>query len=560
VAVKTGRARAVTIALAFVALAFAAALCGCGDVSIAAEPGPTPSPGGTYVLPLAWEPAGFEPASVYDSESAKVNRQVFQGLVRWETGDDGIMRGVPCLAESWGANDDATVWTFKLRKGVTFQPPVSREVTAHDVVADWEYLADPANESVVSYLLADVEGTDRSGYAAKGLSGVAALDRYTVQVTLKHPFADFPLLLGNPATGIWPVDYMREVSPEAFRTKPVGTGPYMVERWAQGKYVDLVKNPEYWDEATAGYVDKVHMPFMDEPTQWKEFQKGALDIAWVPGDKIDAAREAAKAKNGAWTARAWPTLAVIMVSINQKSPLVGGDANLARRQALSYAVDRDAVMALKADVWAPPGNGKPATGIVPDGILHADAGGLPYASDLEKAKQVVEDISPLPTFLYLSWGVVPQATHGLSVVDPALLAGWKAVGLDVGRKGYEWNTYVRKVTTGAEGDLSLSGWLADYPSPDNFLYQLFHSKNSGAGGVWTYYDDAEVDRLLEEARATLDEGKRLDLYAQAERTVLADAPVIPLYFCASFCLTNARVQGQAVDPLMNVDAWKVWVK
>jgi len=533
---------------------------GCGDVSSAAEPGPTPSPGGTYVVPLEEDPPGLEPSSAYDSTSMLVNHQIFQGLVRWETGDDGIMRGVPCLAESWNASDDAMVWTFTLRKDVTFQPPVSREVTAEDVVADWRYLTDPANESVVSYLLADVKGTDTNGYAAKGLSGVEALDRYTVRVTLKHPFADFPLLLGNPATGIWPVDYMRKVSPEAFRVKPVGTGPYMVERWAQGKYIDLVKNPDYWDEATAGHVDKVHMPIMDMPMQWQAFQKGALDIAWVPGDEIDAASEAAKAKNGAWTARAWPTLAVIMVSINQKSPLVGGSANLSRRQALSYAVDRDAVMAVKGDVWAPPGSGAPATGIVPDGILHAGAGGLVYPSDLEKAKQLVQQLSPLPTFLYLSWGVLPRATHGLSVLDSPLLTGWRAAGLDVARKGYEWSTYLRKVTGGTEGDLSLTGWAADYPSPDDFLYLLFHSKNSGAGSVWTYYDRPEVDRLLEEARATLDEGKRLDLYARVENTVLADAPVIPLYFCGCFCVANERVQGQVVDPMGNVDAWKVWVK
>lgn len=555
-------ARASLVSLAavsgFVVLLLGAS--GCGGVSKAAEPGPTPNPGGTYVFPIELDPASFEPWMVYDSESGKVNHQVFQGLVRWETGEDGVVRGVPCLAESWSVNDDATVWTFHLRKGVNFQPPVSREVTAQDVVADWDYLVDPANESAVSYVLRDVKGTGGSGYATKGLSGVVALDRYTVQVSLKHPFADFPLLMGNAATGIWPVDYMKKVSPEAFRLKPVGTGPYMVDRWVRGEYVDLVKNPGYWDTANAGYVDKIHMPIMDEPTQWQEFQKGALDIAYVPGDQIDAAKEAAKAKDGSWTARTWPVLATIFVGINEKSARLGGDGNLPRRQALSYATDRDAVMALDADVWAPPAEASPATGIVPDGILHADAGGLAYPADLAKAKELVQQISPLPSFLYLSWGVVPQATHGLSVLDPPLLSGWRAAGLDVARKGYEWNTYIHKASTGTEGDLFLTGWIADYPSPDNFLFQLFHSGYSGTESLWTYYDSAEVDRLLDEARATLDEATRLALYARAEKMILADAPVIPLYFCGCVCVTNDRVQDQAVDPLMNVDAWKVWVK
>ena len=488
-----------------------------------------------------------------------MSHQVFQGLVRWETGGDGIVRGVPCLAESWTPNKDATVWTFKLRSGVTFQPPVSREVTAQDVVDAWTYLTDPANESYVSYLLGDVKGMDASGYAPKGLTGVEALDRSTVRVTLKRPFADFPLVLGSPGTGIWPVDYMKKVSQEAFRTKPVGTGPYMVQRWAQGKYVDLVKNPDYWDTANAGYVDRVHMPIMDMPTQWKEFQKGALDIAWVAGDQVDVAKQAASARADSWTARAWPTLAVIFVSIDQRSLRLGGDANLLRREALSYGVDRDALMAVDADVWAPPGEGAPATGIVPDGIPHVDAGGLVYPSDPDKAKQIVQEVSPLPSFLYLSWGVVPQATHGLSVLDPVLVrAGERPVSTSRATATSGTRTSARR--SAGEGDLSLSGWIADYPSPDNFLYLLFHSRHSGAGSIWTYYDDADVDRLLEEARATLDERQRLNLYAQAEKMVLTDAPVIPLYFCAYFCVTNDRVQGQAVDPMGNVDAWKVWVK
>ena len=117
------------------------------------------------------------------------------------------------------------MWAFHLHKGVPFRQPVGSEVTAQHVVADWRYLTDPANESPASYLFVNVKGTDSSGYAAKGLSGVGALDRYTVRVTLKHPFADFPLLLGNAATAIWPVDCMKKIGPEGFRTKPVGTGP-----------------------------------------------------------------------------------------------------------------------------------------------------------------------------------------------------------------------------------------------------------------------------------------------------------------------------------------------
>jgi oligopeptide transport system substrate-binding protein len=546
-------------ALAGVAL-LALGSSGCAEPSSAAGPEPTPVAGGTYVVPLEGEPPGIEPASVYDSDSWQVNHQVFQGLVRWETGSDGIMRGVPCLATSWSANDDATVWTFHLRKGVRFQPPVGREVTAQDVVDDWRYVADPANGSFVSYLLSSIKGSDAVGYAAKGLTGVKALDRYTLLVTLKYPFADFPLLLGNPATGVWPVDYMKRVSHKAFRNKPVGTGPYMVDRWVHDKYVDLVQNPDYWDAANAGHVEKIHLPIMDTKTQWQEFLKGAIDITGVPAGQIAAARDCAEARDGRWQARFWPSLAVIMVGIDQKSPRLGGEANLSRRQALSFAVDRAALRAVQGDAGALPAAGVPATGLVPDGIAHADAGGLVYPYDPEKARRLVDQISPLPTFLYLSWGAVAESTSGLAILDKPLLAGWRSAGLDVARRGYEWNSYIRRVSLGTEGDFFVTGWLADYPSPDNFLYALFHSGESGARSIATFYKNPEVDRLLEEARGTLDESRRLELYAQAERQILSDAPVIPLYFCRCFRVANARVQSQAVDPMGAIDMWKVWVK
>jgi oligopeptide transport system substrate-binding protein len=535
-------------------------LSGCGSAGASSGPSATPVPGGTYVIPLESDPAAIEPLNAYDSASVLVSHQVFQGLVRYETGSDGTMRGVPGLAESWTVNDNATVWTFRLKKGVRFQPPVSREVTAQDFVNDWSYVTDPANGSALAFVLSPIKGTDEAGYAEKGLRGVKALDRYTLRVTLKYPFADFYLSLGHPVTAVWPLDYMKKVGHEAFRNKPIGTGPYMVDRWVHGKYVDLVKNPDYWDAAHAGHVDTVHLPIMDMRTQWQEFQQGKIDFSSVPPGQVAAARDHPKVKDGSWSATAWPQLCVIFVAISQKSARVGGPTNLALRQALSYCVDRAALAAVKDDTWASPVASLPATGIVPDGIPQGDAAGLDYPYDPVRAKQLVERISPTPTLRYLSFGAEPTSTRGLAVLDGSLLAGWRSAGLDVARRGYEASTYFRKVSEGTEGDLFVSGWIADYPSPDDFLYLLFHSGLSGAEGSATFYHSAQVDRLLEEARGALDERRRLDLYAQAEKKILSDAPVIPLYFYRDFRVADTRVQNQVLDPMGAVDMWKVWVK
>jgi ABC-type transport system substrate-binding protein len=369
---------------------------------------------------------------------------------------------------------------------------------------------------------------------------------------IKYPLADFYLHLGNPVAGVWPRDYMEKVSHEAFRNKPVGTGPYMVDRWVDGAYVDLVKNPDYWDSGHAGYVDRIHMPIMDVETQWQEFQKGAIDFTSVPRDQVAAARDHPKVRDGSWSARAWPQLCLILVGMSQKSPRVGGPANLPLRQALSYSVDRAAAIAAKDNASTA------ATGLVPDGIPHDDAG-LVYPSDAEKARQLVKQISPAPTLRYLSLEAQGGSPEGFSNLEAPLLSGWRSAGLDVTPRDVEWNSWIREGVRG-EGELYISGWVADYPSADNFLYLLFHSSSSGAGTLWTFYDNSQVDRLLEEARRTLDESRRLDQYAQAEKRILADAPVIPLYFYRAFRVADSRVQNQALDPMGAMDMWKVWVK
>ena len=251
--------------------------------------------------------------------------------------------------------------------------------------------------------------------------------------------------------------------------------------------------------------------------------------------------------------RAWPQLCLILVGMSQKNPRVGGPANLPLRQALSYSVDRAAVIAAKDNASIA------ATGLVPDGIPHDDSGGLVYPSDSEKAKQLVKQIAPLPTLRYLSLETQGESSQGFSNLEAPLLSGWRSVGLDVTLEGLEWNSWIREGIKG-EGELYISGWAVDYPSADNFLYVLFHSSSSGAGTLWTFYNNSQVDRLLEEARGTLDESRRLDLYAQAEKKILSDAPVIPLYFYRDFRVANNRVQDQALDPMEAIDMWKVWVK
>jgi len=196
------------LVVALVVAGFAIAACGKSEETSGGGTAGTPVPGGEYNFPLAANPVSIEPVNAQESEGMQVAHQVFEGLVKYELNDKGEMEAVPCIAESWETKDSQT-WIFHLRKGVMFQPPVSREVTAQDFVDGWNYVTDPKNGSYVSYILAPVEGCDDGGYQVdpkKGLTGVRALDKHTLEVKLRYPFAEFPQTLGHTVAAAWPVD------------------------------------------------------------------------------------------------------------------------------------------------------------------------------------------------------------------------------------------------------------------------------------------------------------------------------------------------------------------
>ena len=119
----------------------------------------TPVAGGTYNFPIMSEPLSIEPLNIQEVEANEVVHQCFQGLYKIEN-QDGVGVAVPHLAESTEMNEDATVFTFTIKQGVTFAPPVNREVTAQDFVDSWNYNADPANKSDTTYIFGPIKGID----------------------------------------------------------------------------------------------------------------------------------------------------------------------------------------------------------------------------------------------------------------------------------------------------------------------------------------------------------------------------------------------------------------
>jgi len=330
-----------------------------------------------------------------------------------------------------------------------------------------------------------------------------------------------------------------------------------VKEWKNNRYVTMVRNPDYWDPDNAAYLDEVDAKIIPESsTAWLEFQKGNIDYTDVPPGQLQVAENMPQVKSGEWTAKQWPEISTYFIGFNMNNPVVGtpaGDTGLQIRSAMAMSADKQNVIDIVKE-----GAGVPATGIVPEGMPGFKPDQSPYTYDPDAAKAIVDGLGSVPTLQY--WY---NTDEGHQKVAEVLQAGWKAVGINVELSNYEWGTFLDMLAKSEKGDAKSSevfrmGWLPDYPSMDNFLYPLFHSSQSAT--MYTFYNNPEFDDLVIQARQTTDTEQRYNLYLQAEKIMLTDAPCIPIYFYRSFRVTNNRIGGFVYDPMGQIDMWKLWVK
>ena len=233
--------------------------------------------------------------------------------------------------------------------------------------------------------------------------------------------------------------------------------------------------------------------------------------------------------------------------MDMKNPVLGNNLNL--RKAIFESMDAQHVINV-VDEGVP----IPATGYIPVGIPGFRPNQNPYHYDPADAKALIAKMGTVPTLNY--WF---NTDEGHQAIAEVLQAGWKSVGIHVTLSNFEWGTFLSKLQKPGASQLFRMGWLADYPSMDDFTYPLFQSAQARTGS-YTFYSNKQVDALLQQARSTLDPTQRHNLYAEAERTILTDMPAAPLYFYRDFRVSNNRIGGYQHDPMGFTDMWKVWVK
>lgn len=501
--------------------------------------------GGTlrYAIP---EPGAIVPVEADDPAALAVVDALFDSLTLWAHGDEGSSSHLevrPAAAVAWSSDSDARTWTFALRPGATFHD--GTPVTAADFTFAWERAVELDE---VGYHLRDVEGyrAFREG-EAEGLSGVTALDEHTLEVRLAGPNADFPAIVGHPALGPLPRAPWQSDA-DAFRERPVGNGPFaMSEPWARQQFVRVSPFAGWRNRVAKPSVTEVVFQSLDTDTAYLAFQQGRIDFTNVPSGALEDAEAHYPQSPDGYTGPGIlqgdvPSLYYLGFNVT-RPPFDDPEV----RRAVSQAVDRFAVAHQTLD-----GMVRPARSIVPPAVPGTHGRGLCRVCrfDPDAAEQVFAERGI--TDLVLSY----NREGGHERIARVLRRSLQRVGVRLELRTADFPEYLKTLEAGEAG-LYRFGWAVDYPTADNALYPILHSSAIDDGDVghnYGRYRDAEVDALLDEARATLDDEEREALHAEAADLALnRDHALAPLFTYRHAAIASERLEGLVYSPMGLVD-------
>lgn len=472
------------------------------------------------------DPRSLDPAHSTDVPTGRAVAYVFDGLVRF-TPD---ARVEPALAERWDVSPNGLVYTFHLRRGVTFHD--GRPFTAGNVVRSFERVLADGDRP---WPLEPIRGaTAFKAGTARTITGLSAPDDSTVVITLTEPLAFFIKLLAMPVASIVP-----DSLPENFGEQPVGTGPWRFVEWRHDDYIRFARNDAYFGGPPK--ADSLMARIIPEAsTSVAEFESGTVDVLFVPEGETDRWRDDARRSAMLQSAAG---LRFLYVGMNTRRPLL---SDVRIRQAINHAVD---VPTILEEMMG--GRGRRAAGVVPPSLEGADTTRPGYAFDVVKAKELLAAAGH-PNGIELELWHSQDATISRlaqTIQNYLAVAGIRAKLVQRDAPS------VREAARAGQVDLVLKDWWADYPDAENFLYPLLHTTNAGAGGNVSFYSNARFDQLVMRARRELRDSVRIALYRQADSLAFTEAPVLYLFFTADLFAVQPWVQGFQVPVMFNSQRW-----
>jgi oligopeptide transport system substrate-binding protein len=484
------------------------------------------------------EPDTLDPQRARTDGAFNILRDVFEGLTA--VGPDG--NAVPAAATSWTVTPDGLEYTFQLRDGLRWSN--GDRLVAGDYVMGMRRLVDPATASPYAQILEPVVNAAEitRGEKAPSELGVTAPDDRTIVIRLRNPAPYLLGLLAQPGT--FPVHGPSLAANGAEFARPgkmLSNGAFVLEDWVLGSHVVIRRNRNYWNDA-ATRLEHVHfVHHADVGTEFRQYRAGELDVTYVvPQQQFTWIKQ-----NMPGELHISPQLSVYYYGFNLTRPPFKDQPGL--RRALSLVIDRDKLTS------AVTGLGEaPAYGWVPDGTANYtsqkfDYAARPYSERLAEARELYRKAGysadkPLEVEIRYNTGEV----HNRLAV--AVAAMWKeALGVKTTLYAEEFRALLQSVQARTDTQVFRSSWVGDFNDAYTFLQLL----QTGFGINLPGYSNPSYDALLAEATRQPDPARRRALLEESERVMLADTPVLPLYFYVNKHLVKPYVQGWH-DNVMNV--------
>lgn len=516
------------------------------------------------------------PYYIYDNVSDIIACQIYDGLVKLNPRDLSI---IPAIASKWEIDTNGMLYTFHLRKNVFFQDDPcfpdgkGRKLTADDFKYAFEALctASPDNVTFPITFKGNVEGADeyyeqsKKGKPASRLKGVIAVNDSTLQIKLVKRNPVFLDMLAGPAGFV----IAKEALEKYGKSIHTGTGPFVYDAASDSSRIVLTRNPNYYKFDSLGnqlpFADSVIITFISNKLdEFKAFQQGKIDyIKGVPSSQVDKMVEEQisdfQHKPPKYVLSRVPEMSTQYYSFNlTKAPF--NDVRV--RKAFSYAIDRKKIIdeVLEGEAFAPG-----IHGITPPSFV-----GYPQDSivgdtlNIELAKQLLseagfKDGKNFPNItLELNSGGGVNTTVAVEIQKELL----NHLNINI---NFNTVSFGKKLQDEHYGrfDVIRSGWIADYPSPSDFL-MLFYGGNIPDSAQSSYYNvtryrNPEFDHLFDLGRTSANKKQAYKYYMKAEQMVMNDAPILVLWYDQNYSLTRWAVKDLYPNPMNYLDLSTVYI-
>lgn len=535
-----------------VAMVFSMVACG-GDGNTTTTPTPssttsTGDSGKTLNVMIEVEVASLDPQVAVDGTSFEVIANFTDGLMQM----DSTGKAVGAIAKSYEVSDDGLVYTFHLREDAKWSN--GDPVTADDFVFGWQRAVDPALASEYSYMLSDIGQVKNAAQIIAGNLpvtelGVKAVDEKTLEVTLEVPVSYFTNLLYFPT--FYPVNrkFYNSLATGTFGTSPetvLSNGAFKLETYEPATLsFSLVKNPDYYDADKVKLAGLNYQVVKDSQQAFMSYQNGALDIVKLSGDQVDQVSGDSEL-NVVGAGYLW------YLTLNMHD--VPALANVNMRLALTHAVNRASIV---ADVLKD-GSVATYTAVPPQFATGPD--GTDFSADQTRFGNVcADDTAKAAQYYELAKKELGQDTFTfeLLVEDQTETQNVAAVIKEQVEKALPGVTFNLKVEPKKQRvediqngnyEVCLTRWGPDYADPMTYL-GMWVTGNSNNYGLWS---NAEYDAIIADCttgKYITDAVARWNAMYEAEKIVMEEAVIVPLYTKADANMIKSNVKGIDFHPV-----------